>query len=83
MFTVGNFYVGQFLVDTEVAPPVPSTEDQHSDVSQQQRQVEDPRDKNLLRQKPEVDRPLVEEDPAEVEGSDEVLGWSVPQEGGG
>ena len=83
MFTVGNLYVGQFLVDTEVAPPVPSTEDQHSDVSQQQRQVEDPRDKNLLRQKPEVDRPLVEEDSAEVEGSDEVLGGSVPEEGGG
>ena len=45
--------------------------------------MEDPGYENLLREKSKVDRPLVEEDPAEVEGSDEVLGWSVPQEGGG
>ena len=52
-------------------------------MSQQQGQVEDAGDKNLLRQKSEVDRPLVEEDSAEVEGSDEVLGGGVPEEGGG
>ena len=52
-------------------------------MSQQQGQVEDTGDKNLLRQKSEVDRPLEEEDPAEVEGSAEVLEGGVPEEGGG
>ena len=45
--------------------------------------MEGPGDKNILGQKSEVDCPLVEEDSAEVEGSDEVLGGSVPEEGGG
>ena len=52
-------------------------------MSQQQGQVEDAGDKNFLRQKSEVDRPLVEEDSAEVEGSNDVLGGGVPEEGGG
>ena len=48
---------------------------------QKQTEMKDPGYKYLLGEEPEVDRPLVEEDPAEVEGPDDVLGGGVPEEG--
>ena len=73
LLAVGDLDLVQLPVDREVLPPVSGTAGQSCHLASQQENVEDAGHEDVLRQEAEVDSPLVEEDPAEVERSYDVL----------
>ena len=62
------------------APPGDQEENQHGDVERQQRGVETTAEEDAFRDETPVDRPLVEELAADVEGAGQVGGWTDEQE---
>ena len=72
----------QLAVHTQVLPPVLSTNHKSQQVKGEQRDVKPTRHEHRLGQKPEVNSPLEEEDPAKVESTDDVLDWELYEERG-